>query len=899
MKHLLDSIINGPAHYTVSHHLSNGMTLVVVLGALLLEIIAAYAIGLALVKFIQNLPSLIGFLLRTCGVGGKDVATTFLELTFPADTSKSAFATEQLHILLRQQTKYTNVWDKLASRKRLHSLELVSTRDDGISYVMVVPTSEVGYIKRSLRSYLPGLKIRQVKDYLTKKSDASAGVVELQLASDFALPLQEHTALKEHDPIAYLTGHMTKLAQDELVAFQIVVTPLLATIHRRVLRRMNKLRARIKHSKTLSSELATQRSSLGHLMWLLWYPPLWCITAMGKLIASIGGILGMIFSKDHDLPEFMNSNKDKRLSDDPYEEELGEAIKTKLDQPLFEVSIRLLAAAGSAEVIQSRLDSMVATFQPFASSYQSIQPTHHLTLLKPEDRALSRFHDRVLSPHVMSQPTILASSELSDLYHFPETGNTQTEGFVKSRSPELPTPLSIKHSDTQLDVVVGVNNHGGETQPIGMSLEQRQKHTYVIGKTGTGKTTLLTSSVYQDMVNGKGLAVLDPHGDMFQELLRIVPKHRQKDVVIFDPSDREYPIGLNLLDPGIEFASEDDKHEWITSSVLSVFAKLADERQWGPRMEHVLRSATMSTLQSPNPSLYTLQCLLTDKSYQKQIAKTLKDPVLKQFWNKEFKLMGPMQLSKATAPLTNRLGHFITTKMSRHILLQETSTLRIADIMNEGKILLVNLSKGDVGEDQSFFFGTILTSFIWMAAYQRTKIPEKQRRDFFVYIDEFQNFATPQFADITSEGRKFRVSLIVSHQNVAQIAEQSILQVMAGNSHTLICLKGSPDDEAFILPYMKPEVNKGDIVNLAPYHFYMKTTSDESEDAFSGQTVPLDERGSQKTAEAVLAYSRKKYGTPKAKVEKVMERMFGGVGSGTEDTNTETNEDDSESVHGA
>ncbi|HVC36486.1 MAG TPA: DUF87 domain-containing protein, partial [Candidatus Dormibacteraeota bacterium] len=543
------------------------------------------------------------------------------------------------------------------------------------------------------------------------------------------------------------------------------------------------------------------------------------------------------------------------------------------------------------------------------STYQSIRVRSDMPYITTDTQHFTRFKDRVLSSHHLSQPTILSSSELSDLYHFPNTDLTKTEGLVKSRSRELPAPLSISHSDAQLDVLVGVNQHGGTTQSIGLTLEQRRKHTYVIGKTGTGKTTLLTSSIYQDMVSGKGLAVLDPHGDMFQELLSIVPEHRRQDVVVFDPSDRDFPIGLNLLDPGLEFDDEDDKQQWITSNVLSVFAKLADEKLWGPRMEHVLRSTTLTALQTPDPSLYTIQRLLTDRPYQRAVAKTLKDPVLRQFWQKEFALMGGMQLSNVTQPLTNRLGHFITTKMSRHILMQETSTLRIADIMNEGKILLVNLSKGDIGEDQSTFFGTILTSFIWMAAYQRTKIPEKQRRDFFLYVDEFQNFATPRFAEITSEGRKFRVSLIVSHQNIAQIEDKAILKVMAGNAHTIIALKSSPDDEAFILPFMKPVVERGDIVNLAPYHFFMKTTADESEDAFSGMTVPLDVVGSDTVRDEVIAYSQEQYGTPKATVEAYMEELFrleertkkkqSETANKTAQKPKKTKSDDSGTVHGA
>ena len=212
--------------------------------------------------------------------------------------------------------------------------------------------------------------------------------------------------------------------------------------------------------------------------------------------------------------------------------------------------------------------------------------------------------------------------------------------------------------------------------------------------------------------------------------------------------------------------------------------------------------------------------------------------------------------------------------MSRHILLQSKTSLHIADIMNEGKILLVNLSKGDIDEDQSRFFGTLMTAIIWLAAMQRTKIPEEERREFFLYVDEFQNFATPLFSEIVSEGRKFHISLIASHQNFAQIEDKKLVELLATNASTLISLKVGPADEAFVLPYMKPVVEKGNMVNLAPHHFYIKTTSDESEDAFSGQTVPLAANRSDQVARAAIDYSHKHYATPKAKVEAYMEQLF-------------------------
>lgn len=838
-------------------------TLAIVLGAILTECLGVYLLAILLIKAVRYSPAFFGFVLRTLGTGKSDTTQSFLEVTFPASTSKSAFATEQLHILLRSYAPGAPFWDRWAGRKSIHSFEIASTKDDGIRYIMVVPSSEVEYVKNNVRSFLPGAKIREVNDYLPTR-DTLADVTELKLQSDFVLPLQDHKALEEHDPVAYLTGHMTKLVGDELVAFQIVAAPVTDLTHRRVIFRARDFRHRIALDKELSSELHMYQSAFQRVVWVVFYGPLWLLS---KSLIVVTGIIDIFASSSS------TAQAEKRPASNPYERELGQTIKSKLDQYLFEVTMRVIVTGTDADTIAAKRDALLSSFMPFTNTRQSIGVRKYLRR-SANEHLLGQYQQRQLARHIFSQQTILSSSELSDLYHFPNTDLTKTEGLVKSRSRELATPLSLKRGDTELDVIVGANLFGGEVQEIGMTLEQRQKHTYIIGKTGTGKTTLLKSSIYQDMLSGKGLAVLDPHGDMFRELLSIVPENRRKDVVVFDPSDRDYPVGLNILDPGIEFASEDDKHDWITSAVLSVFKKLSDETQWGPRMEHILRNTTLTALQTPKPSLYTLQRLLTDKKYQKEVAKSLKDPVLKQFWDKEFKMMGSMQMSAATAPLTHRLGHFITSKMSRHILLQEETTVRIADIMNEGKILLVNLSKGDIGEDQSEFFGTILTALIWMAAYQRTKIPEKKRRDFFVYVDEFQNFATPQFGAITSEGRKFHVSLIVSHQNIAQMEDKDLVKVIAGNAATIICLKANPEDETFILPFMKPEVEKGDIVNLAPYHFYMKVTGDESEDAFSGQTVPLDVEESSEVTKLVVKDSRKRYAKAKLTVEKEMGRLL-------------------------
>jgi hypothetical protein len=269
-----------------------------------------------------------------------------------------------------------------------------------------------------------------------------------------------------------------------------------------------------------------------------------------------------------------------------------------------------------------------------------------------------------------------------------------------------------------------------------------------------------------------------------------------------------------------------------------------------------------------------VQLLLTDKTFRKQITEKLIDPVLKRFWSKEFGLYGDMQLASVISPITNKIGKFITNQLTRHILLQEKSTINISQIMDEGKILLVNLSKGELGEDRSFFFGTMITSLVQLAAYERAKLSESNRRDFYLYIDEFQNFATNTFTEIVSETKKFHIYPILSHQNTAQIEDKDLLKIILGNVGTLISLRTSPDDEAVVLPFFAPEVRQGDLVNLKPHQFVIKIRSEKLEDAFTGETVVLDEQESSKTTEEIIKQNRRQYAKSVEEVEKELQKVF-------------------------
>lgn len=867
MHHFLDTLINGPARYTQEHHLSPGMTIVIVISALIAEFVIAYVIFIAIVRFVQNIPLILGFLLRKCGVGGKEVPKVFLELTFPAQTGKSAFATEQLHILLRNQTTRRNFWEKLAAPKTTHSMEIVSTRDGGVRYVMAVPFNEVDYIERSLRSYLPGLKIKQIEDYLTKVPGAPAAVVELKLSADFVLPLQDHSVLKEHDPIGYLTGQMTKLEPKELVAFQLVVTPVLNTTHRRSLRHLNNIQGRIKMGKELSTELKVQRTPHAQLLWLLWYPPLWFISKMAKVMAVGFGVVTSAFSKEYELPDALKTNREKKHTDDPYEAELGKTIKTKLDQHMFEASIRVLVVSPDSDHIVQRLNALVDAFGPFASSSQSIRAHRNLNVpfVDITGRQMSRFKGRALLPHFISQQTIISSSELSDLYHFPNPESANTENVIKSLSKTLPAATSLKDG-TKLDVVLGVNKHHGSNTPIGLTAAERERHVYIIGGTGNGKTTMMEYSIMQDIRNGKGVAIIDPHGDSAQKLLRHIPEERLGDVIYLDPRNLDYPIGLNLLELPANAKGSDLAHEkdLITEAVISVLRKIFDDNTDSNayRIERVLRNAIHTAFTVKDATLFTVLRLLTDSTFRKKVTRNLKDESLARFWKEELGKAGDMQRVKISGGPITRIERFERSESAKRILGQAKSTIDFDDIVNTSKILICNFSKGRLGEDTSTLFGTTVLAKLQLAAWRRDNIPEADRVPFYLYVDEFQNFASESFMSLFSEARKYKLFLTMAQQSVSQLQAQTMVNTILDNVGTVIGFRSkSIATEQLLLHQFSPHVDPGEIGNLPSFNFYVKIAALQAHEPMSGETILLENKGSQKTAEAVIANSRKQYAT--------------------------------------
>lgn len=416
----------------------------------------------------------------------------------------------------------------------------------------------------------------------------------------------------------------------------------------------------------------------------------------------------------------------------------------------------------------------------------------------------------------------------------------------------------------------GQVNHRNTGTKFGIKTDDRRRHMYVIGKTGVGKTTLLENMLLQDIYNGHGVCYVDPHGDTVERMLDFIPPWRLKDVVYFNPADLDFPIGFNVL----EQVSEKQKH-LVASGLMGVFQKIW-ANMWSARMEYLLNNAILALLESPGSTLLGINRLFSDEKYRASVLERVRDPIVKQFWVMEYASYSEKFASEAVAAVQNKVGQFLSASIIRNIVAQETSTISIRRIMDDQKIFLVNLSKGRIGEDNSKLLGGMVISKIQIAAMERVDMPEKERKDFYLYVDEFQNFATESFATILSEARKYRLNLIVAHQYIAQL-EEEVADAVLGNVGTIIAFRiGGPDAEVLEKEFM-PRFVVEDLINLPKYQLYLKLMIDGiASEPFSAQTLPPIGVSRTQSAPEVIEWSRQQYGRPRADIEQAI-RDWSGV----------------------
>lgn len=761
---------------------------------------------------------------------------TFLEITPPAHSEKSPLATQQLFSVLQQ----------LIDRYGVMSLEMVSSREHGIRYIIRTRPEDSQTLQRQIASYLPETKFRTFDEQPFTEdeyADRVWRIYEVRQARHYAHPLQPQEDLSQSDPIAYIAGAMTKLEPGETMVLQMVLAP-----------HSSYWTARL-HNKILNYGYAIVEGKLRYFfMSHLW---VWIVVAIVAFstydlrqvlaVAVFLLLISLIFVKREE-PELTLG-----------QQELYTNMLKKLEQPLFRTDVRIFVAADTGARLNELSSGIGASIAALDGS--SLQKLHAPRLYPDrlgQEIGYFKFRHRMPS-FLIVDSNIFSASELASIYHFPY-GTIKTEGMVRSHSRTLPAPLAMKNSE--FDVVLGQNHHHGEVTDIGLTAKERERHVFIIGGTGNGKTTMLQYAIVQDIQNGEGVAVVDPHGDMAETLLGYVPEERINDVIYFNPDDLAHPIGLNLLEltPGLSGDELLREKDLVTEAVVSLFRKIfSEDDTGGHRIEYVLRNTIQTALTTENPTLFTMFDLLNDPTYRKKVISQLDNKDLVNFWKNEVGKAGNFQQVKMVAGITAKIGRFLFSASAKRILEQPKSTINFDETL-DGKILICNFSKGLLGEDTSELFGIAILAKIQLASLRRARVKQVERKPFYLYVDEFQNFATPSFVQMLSEARKYKLYLTMAEQSTSQQDDLQMVNVILANVGTVICFRsGNPADEKLVLPLFKPYIEEGEIAHLAAYNFYLRISTQKPQEPLSGITLMLDENSENEIAESVINSSRKKH----------------------------------------
>lgn len=802
-------------------------------------------------------------------IKGKSV---LLEITPPAFTDKGALTTQNFFSVVHGLGKDGNIKNWILGNKTIFSLEIVSTLQRGIRYLIRTTPDEAEIIKKDLLSYLPQARIKEVPEYLPNSKELKgkySGVIEFKQRKHFAYPLKKHEILTEHDPVAYITGSMTKLSAGDLISFQMVIAPTV-----------------IGETNYIDNLIRKNGDVLAYLNSLRYPNILKPVTLICKIFIKLvhgfgdgllnHGLNGLFNSQTtvRSNPNLAYSNyryiqeaqaaqnlKPERVIS-TFEQETIQSVQEKINQVLFETTLRAYIIVSDKKDLQSRVRGVVSSLNSFSvPRYQSLKKKWNFPWFVVSPLRRYAFKNRLLSFSAKSSD-IFSSSEIASLYHFPFKGITQTEDIVKAFSKELPASLSLKQGK-DLSSVFGINTYGGAETPIGLTNEERKTHLYILGRTGGGKTTLMFAMAKADIENGEGMAFLDPHGDVSEDLLSCVPEERKNDLIYFNPFDVKHPIGINLLEltPNLDEDEAQLEKDVVAEGVVSLFRKVfsKDEADNAHRIEYILRNTIMTAFTLPNPTIFTVYKLLNNPKFLKGVLKNLKDEDLADFWKNEFGRAGDYQIVKMVGGVTAKIGRFLFSPIAKRILEQEKSTVNFSDILN-GKILICNLSQGKLGEDTSRLLGTTILTKIQLAALQRADMPEHKRKQFHMYVDEFQDFATLSFARMLTRIRKYGVDVCMAQQSTAQQQDHDIVNIILANVTTIICFRtGNPIDEELMLAQFYPYIQKGEIMNLPRYKFYIKVSAIESEPPFSGETLKINVKKNPGKMKKLIEASRKNW----------------------------------------
>jgi len=556
----------------------------------------------------------------------------------------------------------------------------------------------------------------------------------------------------------------------------------------------------------------------------------------------------------------------KKLESDPSKAKFKvdgktlEAIENKCSKSGFSTTIRVVVSSPTEEMANVHLNNIKSSFEQFSSDLNSFGKRRIWWKTGFMVDFIYRYQPMF---RWGGNKTVLNSEELATIFHFPNK-QIETPHINWLYSKRAPAPIKISKEGLYL----GKSNYRGVTRPVHISEDDRRRHLYVIGKTGTGKTEFLKDMILQDIKAGKGVCLIDPH-DLAEDLLAHIPPERAEDVIYFDPSDTERPMGLNLL----EAETEDQKH-MITTAIINLMYKLYDPYKTGiigPRFEHAVRNAMLTVMSEEGNTFIEVVRCLTDSNFVQDLLPKIKDPIIARYWTDQIAQTSDFHKSEVLDYIVSKFGRFVTNKAIRNIIGQSKSSFDFRKVMDEGKILIINLAKGKIGEENSNFLGLILIPKILAAAMSRSDMPEEQRKDFYLYVDEFQNFATPDFAQILSEARKFHLNLTVANQFIGQMDEE-IKNAIFGNIGTLVTFRVGVTDASYLQREFQPVFSEDDLLNIERFNVYIKTiVKNEPVPAFSMDLTKdmeqMKKLENPKLAEMIKELSRLKYGVDREVVE--------------------------------
>ncbi len=769
-----------------------------------------------------------------------------------------------LHNVFEDFDKKNKIWEKFDSQTNF-SLEITKIWNR-IRFFLVSPKKYKNFLINQIYAHFKDVEINQVGDYLSNIPDEKLIVWKVGLAKHFLYPIKTFTELQWEstesiDPYSSITAALWKTGIYSLNTFQVNFTPI--------------------KNKTWKSNLTETVSVLTSS-----YPDFIKKILLNPNFKYLKFILNIIFfpiklifffvKKKELEPIEENQDEDNpswKQQIDLWEKKvvLDKVFASKVSWLWYETNINLIHAWDDEINWKSDIKEIASTLGIFTwNGFNSFT----LKEITKEQEVIKNVKNRVIDNWF-----ILNTQELSWLVHLPtDYVKTPWINWVSSRAFEPPSNLPIIDPDLtdwytpETDLTpIWKTNFRWTNMSFGMWPNDRRRHTYIIWKTGMGKSVLLENMIIDDIKKWRGVAVIDPHGDLAEAVIGHIPKSRTNQVIIFDPSDTEFPIAFNMLE-GVK----PEHRSLVASGFVGIFKKIFGD-SWGPRLEHIMRNTVLALLEYPNATIISIPLMLTSDVYRNKVVNKITDPIVKKFWTHEFAKMAPNQKTEAAWPILNKVWQFLSSSILRNVLGQPKNTFNIRWAMDNNKIVIVNLSKGKIWEDASALLWAMMVTKFQMDAMSRADIPEDQRKDFYLYVDEFQNFATDSFATILSEARKYKLNLVMANQYIDQMQE-SVKWAVFGNVWTTISFQVGYHDAVILKEVLWNWVSEDDLTNLAKYHIYLKQLIDwMPSPVFSAATFPPYPKNPEAfdaRYQKILKVSREKYSKPREKVVDRINKMM-------------------------